>query len=145
MKRGFACPILIILSDQFFKFLILNKFQPGQSIPVIKPVFYLTLVFNKGGAFGLLAWAGWLFILVSAAAIIYIAGFLLKSNARYNIKIASACIMSGAVSNLIDRLRFGYVVDFFDFRVWPVFNIADSAITIGVLYLCIRYFLKSGR
>lgn len=135
--------ILIVLSDQITKFIILKKMSPGESLPVVNSVFHLTLVFNKGGAFGIFSNAAAFFIFISVLVIGAITVFLLRKNPARATRVAMAFVASGAASNLIDRLRFGYVVDFLDFRVWPVFNIADSAITIGTIYLCIRYFLKS--
>ena len=147
MTKGNAAiyAFLIVIADRLSKFIILKHFTPGESFPLIKSVLHLTLVFNKGGAFGLFANAVPVFILTSFFVIIAISIFLLFKKVKYNIAAALSCIMAGAVSNLIDRVHFGYVVDFIDFRVWPVFNIADSAITLGALWLCIQYFLKSGR
>lgn len=128
----------IILTDQLAKFFILKFFTPAQSIPLIKSVFHITLVLNKGGAFGMLAPhpnATPMFVFISIIVILAILGFLFRKGVAYNIEIALGSIMAGAISNLIDRLRFGYVVDFLDFRIWPVFNIADTAITLGTLWL----------
>ena len=142
----FLCAILIIFSDQLTKLIACNKLVPSQSVPIIKSIFHITLVFNKGAAFGILANAVFVFIFISVFVILFISVFLLvKKDTAYNIKIALISIMSGALSNLIDRLRFGYVIDFLDFRIWPVFNIADSAITLGTIWLCIRFFLKRVR
>lgn len=157
--RGFIFlyAILIIFLDQLAKFIACGKLLPSQSIPVVKSIFHITLVFNKGAAFGIFANAASVFIFISVFVILFISVFLftptpkilawgfIKRDMACGIKVAFASIMSGALSNLIDRLRFGYVIDFLDFRIWPVFNIADSAITLGTIWLCIRFFLKSGR
>lgn len=137
--------ILIILSDQFTKYIALKNLLPGESFPLIKSIFHLTLVFNKGGAFGILVDATAFFIFISILVIAAILIFIFRKKPEHTIRLAMVFIMAGAFSNLIDRLRFGWVVDFIDFRVWPVFNMADSAITIGTFWLCIQYFLKSGR
>jgi len=137
--------ILIVLSDQLTKYIALKNLLPGESFPLIKSVFHLTLVFNKGGAFGVLANATAFFIFISVLVIAGILIFLFLKRPERATSMAMVFIMAGAFSNLIDRLRFGWVVDFIDFRVWPVFNIADSAITIGTIWLCTQYFLKSGR
>lgn len=134
MIAGFYA-ILIVLSDQLTKYIALKKLLPGESIPVIKSIFHLTLVFNKGGAFGVLMNATAFFIFISVLVIAAILIFLLRKKPEYTVTLALVFIMAGALSNLIDRLRFGCVVDFIDFRVWPVFNIADSAITIGTCWV----------
>lgn len=124
----------IIALDQLTKFWVLRELSPGQSIPVIKNVFHLTCVLNSGAAFGILKGRVYILILIAAAVIILIL-INLRRIKLPPVKIALALILSGAVSNLIDRLRLNAVIDFLDFRVWPVFNVADSAITIGAVLL----------
>jgi signal peptidase II len=109
---------------------------PHQSIPVIKNVFHITYVQNTGAAFSILKDKTFLFTVVSSIVIVIITLVLIKLPAKHKaFGIVMALILGGAMGNFIDRLRFGYVVDFLDFRVWPVFNIADCAIVIGVLIL----------
>jgi len=134
--------IFIVISDQISKFIILNSLTPGETLPIVKSIFHLTLVFNKGGAFGILADATNFFIFISVAVIAAIAVFLFRNKPERPVSMALAFVMAGALSNLIDRLRFGYVVDFLDFRIWPVFNIADSAITIGTIWLVYKMIIK---
>ncbi|MBL7151520.1 MAG: signal peptidase II [Candidatus Omnitrophica bacterium] len=130
--------VLIILSlDQLTKHVLNINFAPGESLPVIKNIFYLTLVHNRGGAFGILKNQTHLFILTSVFAIVLIC-YSLKEHGRQKISVyvlSLAFILAGAIGNLIDRVFFGYVIDFLDFRIWPVFNLADSAITIGAVML----------
>jgi signal peptidase II len=131
----FIIVILILSLDQFTKFLVNNKLSLYQTIPVIKEVFYISLVHNRGAAFGLFKNQAYLFILTALFAIILIY-FSLKESRKVSLYSASlGFILAGTIGNLIDRLRFGYVIDFLDFRIWPVFNIADSAITIGAIVL----------
>lgn len=131
--------VLIILSlDQLTKFFVTQKVLPDQPIPVIKGFFYLTLVHNRGAAFGIFKNHTYLFIITSifAIALIYscIKQYRQKEFSLYI--LALGLILAGALGNLIDRLFLGYVIDFLDFRVWPVvFNIADSSITIGAVLL----------
>jgi signal peptidase II len=130
--------ILIIGLDQLTKFILNNNLVLNFPYPVIKGFFYLTLVHNKGAAFGILKNQLFLFISSSIFAIILIYFNLKKSGNKKKLSLndlALGLILSGAVGNLIDRLFLGYVVDFLDFRVWPVFNVADSAITIGAVLL----------
>ncbi|MDP2921640.1 MAG: signal peptidase II [Candidatus Omnitrophota bacterium] len=132
---------LILLIDQASKFLISSSLSQGQSIPIIKGVLHITFVKNTGAAFGLLKNSTYFFILVSVAAVVVIGAILIRSlksgkflqNPLFNFSLI--LIISGAIGNLIDRVRFLYVIDFIDFRIWPVFNVADSAITIGTVLL----------
>ena len=143
-----AIAIIIICGlffDQFTKFLVFKNLTLNQSIPVINNIFHLTLVFNKGAAFGIFKNYTFLFIGASLLIIIFI-GFSFKK--RYHalkinlLNLSMALILSGAIGNLIDRVRFGYVIDFLDFRIWPVFNIADSLITIGAILLAYSVLKK---
>ena len=134
------CIFLVLLIDQVSKAIISSKLSLGRSIPIIKRVFYITSVRNTGAAFGLFKNSTYFFIAVSIAAIIIIGAALIKSiRNKGSLNIGLILIMSGALGNLIDRVRLGYVVDFIDFRVWPVFNIADSAITIGTILLVFSF------
>ncbi len=131
-------PLLII--DQLTKFIILKNFHPGDSIPVIKNIFHISLVLNRGAAFGIFSeQASSVFIWSCAVCVIIIvltfAFFKKVFYKRKSAQIFLSLILAGAIGNLIDRIRFGYVVDFLDFRIWPVFNIADSAITVGTILL----------
>lgn len=133
----FIIVVLLLCLDQLTKFVVTNQLTLHESVPLIKDVFHLTLVYNRGAAFGLLKNQVNLFILTSLVAITLI---FLNLNQHKHKKIslyslALGLILSGAIGNLIDRLFFGYVVDFLDFRIWPVFNLADSAITVGAVLL----------
>jgi signal peptidase II len=133
---------LVIIADQFTKYLVLKHMPLFKSISVIPGLFSLTHVRNPGGAFGFLAsnglpWRHWLFI----GAVIFALGMILyfyhkTPKTHPYLGIGLALIFGGAIGNLIDRLRFGEVVDFLDVYVahlhWPTFNVADSAVTIGV-------------
>jgi signal peptidase II len=130
--------VLVIFSlDQLSKFLITKTISLHQSVPVISGIFHITLVRNRGAAFGILKNQLYLFILTSIGAIILI--FLnLREHRGKKLDIYSLAlsfILAGALGNLVDRIMFGGVIDFLDFRIWPVFNIADSAITIGAVLL----------
>lgn len=131
----FILALLILSLDQLTKFLIVKNLYLHQSLPLVRNIFHLTLVHNRGAAFGLFKGQVFLFILTSAAAVILIVRDLIKHK-RFSIySLSLALILAGAIGNLIDRLFLGYVIDFLDFRVWPVFNIADSAITAGAVLL----------
>lgn len=128
--------------DQLTKFMVLAGLRLYEAIPVIPGFFNLTFITNTGAAFGLLAGEQTLlrqvfFIAVAMAAllVLFFSYRHLHGQSRLFVH-AIGMIAGGAVGNLIDRLRFGHVVDFLDFYVkgyhWPAFNVADSAITIGV-------------
>jgi len=127
----------ILFLDQVTKFLVVKNLSLHQSLPVIKGVLHLSLVYNRGVAFGLFKGLNTFFILAAALAVILI--YLnLKNLGWRKITLAAAAlslILAGAIGNLIDRVMFGHVIDFLDLRIWPVFNIADSAITIGAVLL----------
>lgn len=134
---SFILTVLILSLDQLSKFLVTKNLALNQSIPVIKGIFHLTLLHNRGAAFGIFKNQTLLFIFTSIIAVILIFSRLKTSGFKaFSLNILSLVfILAGALGNLIDRLFFGYVIDFLDFRIWPVFNIADSAITIGAILL----------
>jgi signal peptidase II len=141
-------PIIIIILglDQLTKFLISRDLHLSQSIPLFKGIFHLTLVHNRGAAFGILRNQIVLLVATSVFAIVLIYFNLKRSNKTKKIslyKVALGLILAGALGNLIDRLCFGFVIDFLDFRIWPVFNIADSAITIGAILLGYSFLRQS--
>ncbi len=125
----------VIILDQFTKFLASRFLQLNIPVPLIKNFLNLTLVHNHGAAFGIFQNQLVLFILVSFLAIGLIFYNLKDKTNSIILKISLSLILGGAIGNLIDRLRFGFVVDFLDLRIWPVFNIADSVITIAALIL----------
>ncbi len=131
----FTLAVIIFFFDQFTKLIVIKFLQSNQSLPVIKGVLYLSLVHNRGAAFGIFKNQTLIFIIAAGFAISLIASSLRKSSKANLYNFALSLILAGSAGNLIDRLRFGYVIDFIDFRVWPVFNIADSAITIGAILL----------
>ncbi len=137
----FLC-VLIVLIDQYTKSLALKYLSLLKPQAVINSIFYLTLSFNTGAAFGMFKNQAVFFVIVSIfAAIIIIINISRSKNLIEN--LGFTFILAGAIGNLIDRLRFGFVVDFIDFVVWPVFNIADSFITVGAFIIIFAaFFLK---
>ncbi len=137
--------LAVIVFDHTTKVWLAASFLPGESRIVIPHVLYLTYVQNYHGAFGLF---GTHPLLLTAAASLVLISFYLwyrREGASTSVHIAFALIFGGAVGNIIDRLHFGYVHDFIDFRVWPVFNVADSAITIGVCLLLVQMLVHEKR
>lgn len=123
----------VVAIDQFTKALVMKSMVPGQTVPILQDVFHLTYVLNPGAAFGILSNQR-IFLLVTGAVLILATAYfypLLKKSDIF-LQVGATSILSGAVANLIDRVQTGYVVDFFDFRIWPVFNVADIAIVVGM-------------
>ncbi|MFA5087866.1 MAG: signal peptidase II [Candidatus Omnitrophota bacterium] len=141
--------VTVIFLDRLSKIFFSGLLCVGESLPVIRNVLHMTLVRNTGIAFGLFKDQGVVFILIPVIAIILLVFniFYYQSNkdlSRTYI-IGFSLILGGAIGNLIDRIHYGYVIDFIDFRVWPVFNIADSAITIGAVIITIKCILLSAK
>ncbi|MDO9573076.1 MAG: signal peptidase II [Candidatus Omnitrophota bacterium] len=132
----------VIFLDQLTKYLALKFLELNTPVSLIKNFLYLTLVHNRGAAFGLFKNQLLIFVLISIFAIVLILFYLKAKKNSLLSRLAFSMILGGAIGNLIDRLRFGYVIDFLDFRVWPVFNLADSAITIAALFLTWELFSK---
>ncbi|MDP3143707.1 MAG: signal peptidase II [Candidatus Omnitrophota bacterium] len=139
---SFLISLSVVVLDQLSKYFFKSQFSSGQSLPIIKNIFHLTLVYNTGIAFGLFKSQTALFIVLSAIAIFLVAFNIYNEVKRQQIDrvnwIGLSLILGGAIGNLIDRLSWGFVIDFLDFRIWPVFNIADSCITVGVILMLIR-------
>ena len=141
--------IVLVGLDRISKIFFSNTLSLGESIPIVRNIFYITLVRNTGIAFGLFRnqWVVSVIIPVILLALIAYSIYYYKKSKDVSriYVIAVSLILSGAIGNLIDRMMFGYVIDFIDFRIWPVFNLADSAITIGtllILFKCIPSFVK---
>lgn len=131
----------IIFFDQMSKFYIRQILSPGDSLPIVKGIFHLTYLSNPGGAFGILPIYPFLLI-VSLMTIGLIIFYSRKVQPKSIVQgMSLGFVLGGAVGNLIDRLSWGRVIDFLDFRIWPVFNLADSAIVIGSGML-IAFWLK---
>lgn len=125
--------LVIVIIDQMTKYYILEHFSLGESVPVIQNIFHWTFILNPGAAFGMLEGNRWLFVVIACAVIVGI-WFMRKEIVANGVGtcVGTALFVGGAVGNLIDRAVNGVVIDFFDFRIWPVFNVADIAICTGV-------------
>ncbi len=136
-KLHFIIIAVIILLDQISKYLIFSNMSLYESIPVIERVFHITYTQNYGAAFSILQNQRGLFIGISSIAVIIIFYILVRYYKQHHVMFlySLSLIAAGALGNLIDRIRLGFVVDFFDLRVWPVFNIADISIVSGTLLL----------
>ena len=148
MKSAALTALVILVLDLVTKHLALERLPPGRPVPVIDGFFSLTLVMNPGLAFGMLAGtpAGWRWLVallsIGALAVLAVVGLRMLPTGGRLTPLALGLIFGGAVGNLIDRARFGAVVDFVDVHWrtwhWPAFNVADSAISVGVTLLALR-------
>ena len=140
----FLTALIIIILDQLTKFLIRKNFMIGESTPIINNVLHFTYVTNTGSAFGLLKNLNWFFVFFSVIVIIIVFCYLRKKipeKERF-LQFAVGLLLGGTIGNLIDRILFRAVTDFIDFRIWPVFNIADSAVTVSVAIFVILLWKK---
>jgi len=132
----------IIILDQISKWVILGTLQPGDS-RYVAPFFNWVLTFNTGAAFSFLSdaggWQRWFFTALALGVSVWIVTLLRRHVGEFRLSLALTLVLGGALGNVIDRLRFGAVVDFVQWHVagyyWPAFNVADSAITLGAILL----------
>lgn len=132
----------VVLLDQFSKFLALRYLSEQHSVSVIPHVLDFTLLKNAGVAFGLLSnYASLLFTMITIS-LVFLFLFVNRSHHETSLSIrwGLSLILGGAIGNWIDRLRFNAVIDFIDFHIWPIFNLADTAITIGVFIYILTIF-----
>ena len=148
-RPWFGLAAVLVVLDQLTKHLIVQRFAEHESVAVL-PVFDLTRLHNSGAAFSLLAdqpgWQRWFFSGIAATVAVALSWMLWRMEKGTG-RLLAACyalILAGAVGNLIDRLRYGHVVDFVHLHwgtwYYPAFNVADSAITIGALLLIVDAF-----
>ena len=149
LTRWLALAAFVVLLDQVSKAWVLASFRYMESL-VVTPFFNLVLVYNSGAAFSFLAdaggWQKWFFIVLALGISAWLLSLLRQHADERLLPLALSLILGGAIGNVIDRLRFDAVVDFLDLHLagyhWPAFNVADSAITVGVLLMLwhqIRY------
>lgn len=140
--------LAIIALDQYTKYLIVHKMSLYQSIPVIEPFFYLTSHRNRGAAFGILQNQQTLFIVITLIVILFLIYYMIRHYRKEpGVIWAFSFILGGAIGNLIDRIRIREVVDFFHFQFntyhFPIFNVADASICVGVgLMVILTFFTK---
>ena len=144
--RFYLIAIIIILADQVTKWSVVQNLPLHVGRPALGGFLYLTHTRNTGGAFSLFPAGNATFIVVAflaVGALIYAYHHYQRSNAIVSAALGLA--LGGAIGNLIDRVRFGYVIDFFDLRLWtgenkwPIFNVADSGITVGIVLLAAHF------
>jgi signal peptidase II len=148
MLKWLWLSLLAVILDQASKLAIAGSMQLYQSIEIV-PYFNLTYVHNTGAAFSFLSeaggWQRWFFAGLALVISVVIAVWLARLKRHETLlAVALSLILGGAIGNLIDRLAYGYVIDFLDVYYhtwhWPAFNIADSAITLGVILMLVESF-----
>ena len=150
--RWYALAGLVVVLDQLSKWVVLENIRYGETI-YVAPFWNWVLAFNPGAAFSLLAdqpgWQRWFFTVLALGVSGWIAFMLRQHPQQKLLSLALAMIMGGALGNVIDRVRFGAVVDFVQWHVagyyWPAFNVADSAITIGAVLLVIEQLTATNK
>lgn len=136
----FAAALVIV--DQISKWVVLGTLQPGET-RYVAPFFNWVLAFNSGAAFSFLSdaggWQRWFFTALALVVSGWIVVLLRRHTSEFRLSLALTLVLGGALGNVIDRIRFGAVVDFVQWHVagfyWPAFNVADSAITLGAILL----------
>lgn len=145
MRLGILVAFIVVL-DQLSKSYIQANMRLGESIPILPDIFHITYILNPGAAFGLFANQTFFFIALAVVMILAVVYFYpsIKKESMW-IKVGIGLLLGGAIGNLIDRIQIGKVVDFFDFRIWPIFNIADVGIVCGAFIIIIASFLEKDR
>ena len=136
--------IVILILDQLSKILALRYLAPVGSIPIIKNVFHLTYVENRGAAFGILQNQKLFFVIFALMVLGFIWFYAYNNRLNKVMVYGLGLVVGGVVGNLIDRVRLGFVVDYLHIMNFPVFNIADSAVTIGIVLIGIFILRHDG-
>ena len=144
--KGFVWGVALAIADQLLKKLFSGTMQLGESIPVLPGIFHLTYIQNPGAAFGLFENQTLFFIAIAAFLLAFLA-FAYKELAAQGIwvRYGMSLLAGGAVGNLLDRVRLGAVIDYLDFRIWPIFNLADIGICLGATLIVWGLLREEGR
>jgi len=146
LARPVALALAVLIADQATKAAATHWLPLGQPFPVLNGVLWLTRIANRGAAFGLFPAAA-IYVLIMLAACALLLLFLLQGRwiQRAAARPPLALLLGGSLGNLVDRLRLGYVVDFLDLRIWPVFNLADVALSVGAVWLVVLLLRAKGQ
>lgn len=140
----FLIVVGVVALDQLVKRIIVANLSLAQSIPVIQDIFHITYIRNTGAAFSLMDGMQWFLVLFPVLLVVAAVAFLLikRKSAHPLLLVSVAMIAGGGIGNLIDRVAYGYVVDFFDFRIFPIFNVADIFVCVGcgLMILYVLFF-----
>ena len=144
--KVFVWGVALAIADQLLKKLFSGTMQLGESIPVLPGIFHLTYIQNPGAAFGLFENQTLFFIAIAAFLLAFLA-FAYKELAAQGIwvRYGMSLLAGGAVGNLLDRVRLGAVIDYLDFRIWPIFILADIGICLGATLIVWGLLREEGR
>ena len=135
--------LIVALADQLTKWIIVRNMYLHESIQVIPGIFSITRIHNTGIAFGLFPGIPDVFTVITLMSMLIVVYFYLTIEPRTMLlTVGCALILGGALGNLLDRFRLGYVVDFIHFSFWPAFNVADSSVSIGVALLLLNFLME---
>ncbi|MET0304646.1 MAG: signal peptidase II [Solirubrobacterales bacterium] len=137
---GALCALVVAL-DQAAKAVIEANLVPGEKVDVLGPI-GLTLAHNDGVAFGLASGGGLALVALTITALIFVGVLFARNPTRPGMWVAIGLLAGGALGNLVDRVRAGEVTDYLDVLSWPPFNLADVAITLGVIVLALSYLTE---
>jgi len=140
--------LVLIAADQISKYFVASYLPYGEAVPVIPGILQLFYIHNEGAAFSILQGKQWFFILVSLVVLAVVIALLIRMpKAKKWWRLSLTFFLAGTIGNFIDRLRFGYVVDFLDIFIIPIFNVADCLLVVSVLAICILLLFdeKTGR
>jgi signal peptidase II len=134
--RYFSLALTLLIVDRLTKWWASSTLELGSPDNLIGNVIRLTRVHNDGGAFGIFPGGGTVFLVVSGivALILFLILLTMQIDSRL-IRTGMACVLAGALGNLVDRIQWGYVLDFFEIRGFPIFNVADACITVGAVFI----------
>ena len=139
----FIIAALIVMLDQASKYFLSMQLSHGETVQLIPGIINMIYVENTGAAFSFLSDMRWVLVSVSAIAVVLLAILLIRYGSKMKLlgSLSLACVLGGAIGNLIDRALFGYVVDFFEFAFvrFAIFNVADIFITVGGIVFCLYY------
>jgi signal peptidase II len=139
--------VIVVFADRILKIAVIENFSLGSSYPVLENILHITPVHNKGIAFGLFGNVNnSVFICMVFLILLLMLFFIIYRRPRNSLLLSGVSLVaSGAMGNIIDRIIYGHVFDFIDLRVWPVFNTADSAITIGAGLIMVCMFRQKSK
>jgi signal peptidase II len=134
----------VLVLDQLVKYIVRLSMVPGETIPVLPGIFHITYIRNAGAAFGVLPHQNFLFlgIVVILFALYFYYRKRIPAHPFY-FPVGTGLLLGGSLGNAIDRLRFDSVIDFFDFQIWPIFNIADIGICVGIACIVLYFWRHS--
>ncbi|MCK5584615.1 signal peptidase II [Candidatus Bipolaricaulota bacterium] len=145
-SRYFSLTLILLIIDRLTKWWISTTLDPGVPNNLIGNVIRLTRVHNDGGAFGIFPGGGIVFLVVSGVVslILFLILLTMQIDSRL-IRTGMAFVLAGALGNLVDRIQWGYVLDFFEIRGFPIFNVADACITVGAVFIVLAILFGGER